>query len=581
MKLNVKPYRSNSYPTGGVFVRGAALKHWVQAIQELGLSPETVNIYPLPGSTANSVWGCLLELPANAGRIDTGKHIFCQVAAGLVFLPPFAVLNPVMTQEELHKLLKGERYAFHPETGWVLLPQPLDIGKHLLLPPPIAAEIRQPAKPVFVPVQVKSFQVRQPEPEQVLEAMDKNLFPEKQDLADKPLSIVEKIKLSLLRSLFMPSGKEKKYSTAGGTERKPWLEKLAGFLPGSKALDALADKLQQHFEDLEKRNQKMMDKLLDMFKNNPDEALKYAIPVDEGGTGRGGHEAAFDLSKRWGDFSLFGNTRAGSGSAVLGDSHMRRLVNQYTETAEALKKRKEYEKAAFVYLKLLKNPQQAAKALEEGNLYGEAAAIYLKHCKDVASAAACYERGRMTMQAIDLYKQLNEEEKVGDLYISINDKKNAFYHYGKVADRYEGAFQFVKASLLYKNKMANTEKAQQLLLQGWRAGSDANNCLGNYFANIPAELDVTKAIDTIYKDEVNAQNEAKFLLVIQQEHARNKAAEAITREIAYEIIARQAVENPGIVSELKAFNKADKHLIKDVLKYKQFRKTIRLPEKKG
>ncbi len=578
MKLSVQPYRNNSYPTGGVMVRGNAITGWLQAIQELGLTLETVKIYPLPGNTANSTWGCLLELPVNAAVKDTGKYSHCQLAGGLIFLPSFATLHPVMAQEELAKLLRGRRYAFHPETGWVLLETPLDISQHLLLQKPVEVTVRQPAKTIVVPMQVKSFQVKQPEPDKVLKSMDENLFPEQKELNDKPLGLVDKIKLSLLRALFSPSGDDKKYSASKGTTRKPWLEKLGNFL-GGKKLDALAEKMQQQYEDLEQRNQKSMDKLMDLFKNNPDEALKYAIPIDEEGTSRGGYEGAIDLSKRWGNFSLFGNTSNGSGGAVIGDSHLRRLINQYHDTATELKKRKEFEKAAFVYLKLLKNPHMAAKTLEEGGLYGEAAAIYLKHCKNMADAAACYERGRMTMQAIDLYKQLNQEEKVGDLYISINDKKNAYYHYGKVADGYEGNHQFVKAALLHKNKMANTEKAQQLLLQGWRTGADANNCLGNYFANIPAEQDLLKAIDTVYKDETNDRTEVHFLQVIQQEHARNEASEELTREIAYEIIARQALLNPEIVSELKGFNKTDKHLVKDVLKYKQLRKSIQLPGK--
>lgn len=579
MMLSVQPYRSNSYPNGGVFVRGNTITTWLQAIQQLELSLEMVNIYPLPGGTANSTWGCLLELPANARKTTSGKHSFCQLAGGLVFLPPYAVLQPVMAQDELEKLLKGQRYAFHPETGWVLLEAPLNISQHLLLPQPGNTVVKQPAKTVAVPMQVKSFQVKQQEPDKVLQAMDENMFPEQKELADKPLNLVDKIKLGLLRALFSPSGDDKKYTASKGTARRPWLEKLGNFL-GGKKIDAWAGKLQQRYEDLEQRNQNTMDKLMDMFKNNPDEALKYAIPIDENGSSRGGYDGAFDLSRRWGNFSLFGNASSGSGSAILGDSHMRRLINQYHDTATELKKRKEFEKAAFVYLKLLKNPHMAAKTLEDGNLYGEAAAIYLKHCNNMGDAAACYERGRMTMQAIELYKQLKQEEKVGDLYISINDKKNAYHHYGLVADGYEGNQQYVKAALLHKNKMANTEKAQQLLLRGWRSGADAGNCLGNYFANIPAEKDLLNAIDTVYKDETDKQNELRFLWVIQQEYTRNKAAEVLTRDIAYEIIARQAQHNPDIATELKHFNKADKHLIKDILKYKQLRKSIQLPNKK-
>ncbi len=576
MELSIQPYRNNLYPIGGLFVRGNSLAGWLDAVAQLELPLEAVQIYPLPGAVANSIWGCLIQLPAGGRKLDAGKHSFCQLAENLLFMPVQSTLRPALGSDELAKILDGRSYAFHPETGWVLLEAPLDIQTHLQLPQPTAAEVRQPAKTVPVPMQVKSFQVHQPAPETMLEQMDKHLFPKRKELTDKPLGAAEKIKLFLLRSLFAPNSDDGKYSTAKGGKPNKFAEKMGRLLAG-KWMDRIVGKLQQQYENLEERNQKMMDKLLDMFKNNPDEALKYAMPVDENGTSRGGQEGAFDLSRRWSDFSLLGSRSiSSSGSAILGDSHLRRLINQYHSTADDLKKRKEYEKAAFVYLKLLKNPHLAAQTLEEGHLYGEAAAIYLTHCKDMKSAAACYERGRMTTLAIDLYKQLGQEEKVGDLYISINDRQNANYHYSNVADGYEQKQQYVKAAQLYKDKMAQTGKAQQLLLLGWRQGNDATACLENYFTNISAaeEKALVNAITTVYKDDTNAHNEVKFLQVIQNQHTKHTAAQDCTREIAYEIIARQATLNPEIVSELKAFNKADKNIVKDVLKYKQRRKEL-------
>jgi hypothetical protein len=60
--------------------------------------------------------------------------------------------------------------------------------------------------------------------------------------------------------------------------------------------------LQQDFEELERRNQKHLDRLMKLFKNNPLEALKYKIPLDNEGY-QEGRMGQLTLSKRWMDFS--------------------------------------------------------------------------------------------------------------------------------------------------------------------------------------------------------------------------------------------------------------------------------------
>jgi MoxR-vWA-beta-propeller ternary system domain bpX3 len=571
MELEIKPYHQNSYPIGGIWMRGHSIGEWLTNMEAIGLSLERVKVYPLPGNEANTTWGCLLELPVDSFPKDIGPHVYCQLANNLLFLPVNANIHPTVSALELQVLMGNKRHCYHPTIGWVQLPEPLDFSEHLILPTLQPTSLRQPAKSPYIPNQVKNFQVHQPPLEEVLEIMDDKLFPEKKTLEDKPLNLLEKVKLGLLRSLFAPKDDTGKYSSAAGGKRRKWLENISKLLVGKK-MDALAERLQNHYEDLEQRNQKIMDKLLDMFKNNPDEALKYAIPIDTDGTSRGGEQAA-NLSKLWGNFSLFNNNvRFGDGAATIGDSHLRSLINQYHDTATELKKKKEYTKAAFVYLKLLKNPHMAAESLAEGGLFAEAAAIYIKHCNNLQLAATCYERGHMTQQAIDVYKQLGQDEKVGDLYLSLNDKDSAYHYFDKVTTAYENAHQYVKAAVIHKEKMQDMKKAQQLLLTGWRQGSDASNCLYGYLNNIDNEAELVQTIANLYKDETTAANQVKFLGVLQNQYNRGPNAAECTRDIAYEIIAQQAVANPDIVSELKHFNKTDKNLIKDVLKYKQVRR---------
>ncbi|OFY83691.1 MAG: hypothetical protein A3F72_12820 [Bacteroidetes bacterium RIFCSPLOWO2_12_FULL_35_15] len=312
---------------------------------------------------------------------------------------------------------------------------------------------------------------------------------------------------------------------------------------------------------------------MDMFKNNPEEALKYAIPLDDIGSTRGGNKSQLDLLKRWFDFSLLGNnSRSSSGSINLGD-HYYELQKQYNATAQELIKQKDYHKAAFIYMKLLKNNLMAAQTLESGNHFQEAATIYLKHAGNKNKAAECYEKGNMTNEAIEIYKELNENEKVGDLYLTIRKRKEADLYFEKVVTNYKSKNQYVKASLIYKNKMNNEQGGQSLLLEGWRSFKDPSNCLNNYFSNIRDIKILKREIETIYANDLNRQNSETFLQVIRHEYNKNNELSDSIREMAYEIVAAQIPKNPSIVSELKEFNLKDKELMKDTIRFKVNRKT--------
>jgi hypothetical protein len=230
-------------------------------------------------------------------------------------------------------------------------------------------------------------------------------------------------------------------------------------------------------------------------------------------------------------------------------------------------KRNEFQKAAFIYLKLLKNHEKAAEALEAGKYHQEAAAIYLQKGNKLR-AAACYEKGNMTLEAIALYKDLNDNEKVGDLYMTIANRQAAMIHYKMVVDEYKSKDQYIKASLLCMNKMNDVNVAQSLLLEGWTKNKDAVNCLGSYFSNIDDNDHLHEAIQHIYKNEVTSNNREHFLRVIQSVYRKNDSQKEFLREMAYEIVAVELTRNPSIATELSNFNPNNKELMKDVLRFK-------------
>lgn len=568
MELKIKPSPGNELPLRGVFIRDSQAAICIKEIQLLQLAMNDITIYPVPGKTPDSIGGYLIVSKNNFNGAAAGKHEMYQMVSPNLYIPERSALHPPLIAAEIKKLFSSSIHIIHPEFGLAELNEELSIAA-LLVPPTIRSYyVTRPQSAVFIPKQIKSFQIKPVSPDEILKNLEENVFPKKETRKDKPLNLLEKGKLGLYKLLFT-----KKKNT---TTDKPFTIEKTGL--GAKLFSAigsllkndnqLAENLQQDYEDLENRNQKEIDKLMDLFRTNPEEALKYAIPLDENGSNRGGTKQTFSLSKRWFDFSLLGNNaNSGGGSVDLGD-HYHDLQKQYNATAQAFIDKKEYHQAAFIYMKLLKKHHMAAQTLETGNFYQEAATIYLKHLNNKHKAAECYEKGNMLKEAIDLYSELQENEKVGDLYVSINKRKDADIYFEKVVDNYKSKNQYVKASLIYKNKMNNELAGQSLLMEGWKNNKDASNCLNNYFANIRDIKLLKHEINTVYKHNLTPQNSTAFLQVIRYEYdKKNELSESI-KEMAYEVIAANINSNPSIVSELKSFNKNDRELLKDTLRFK-------------
>jgi len=566
MELEIKPYSKNLFPIAGILVKGPSVAYWLKEIQDLNLALTEIRTYPIPGVQPNSVWGCLLITQPEKTKMK--RHQYCQLIFETLFIPEKALLFPAVSEEELKKLFYTGLHIMHPDFGLVALEEEIKWAEVLSAPVSRPASALTPADTILMPTTIKCFQVAPAPIEDTLKKLEAEIFPQQEILEQKPLNLWEKAKLSVLQQLFSIGTPEEK---SGHSSHWP-----GSFLSGITGLKGLfsskepgwVKNLQETYEELEKRNQKEVDKLLDLLKTNPLEALKYALPLDNEGLSRGGNLSQYQLSQRWPDFSLFGRGRSGgSGSANIGD-HYQRLRDQYLLSAHDLIQQQDYQEAAFIYFKLLKDYSLAAQTLEAGKFYAEAASIYLKYGHNKPKAAECYEKGNMTKEAIELYKELNENEKVGDLYFSIQDRAEAEVYFAKVIADYKTRNQYVKAALIFRNKMNNPLGGQSMLLEGWRANQDATNCLNNYFANIADSENLGQEIESIYAREVTNSNREAFLQVIRHEYEGSQELAERVRNIAYEIIAAQIPVNAAVVSELRFFNKPDNELVKDTIRFK-------------
>jgi len=574
MLLELIPTNQNNFPLGGLLIRGASATSWLNELQQVGVELEKLTIYPLPGNTANSTWGCFVQLDSEQ-LLHLSNLPRCQKVTDQFYLAEYATFHPQLSEEELNELFPTP-HLFHPEIGLVELPEPLQWKKHVTLASDSFPSTMAPVPGVFIPKSISRFLLKQLPPEDLLQELEQQLFPNKKKTSDAPLTFWEKVKLNLLRPFFKGGNTAKSGSQPNEKDQqkppgriqqafKKWWRQLTG-----KSAQQFLEKIQENYEDLEHRNNKQVDKLVDMFKKDLDEALLYAIPLDDSSAGRGSSSGQLDLVRS--QWSLFNNSPSSGGSVSLGGDKYLQLREQYVQAAQKCLQEGAHEKAAFIYLKLLKDYNNAAMALIEGGKYNEAASIYLKNLQDKKKAAQCYEKGNLTEQAIQLYQELEDYEKAGDLYLHLNDKESADKQYDITANRYKNNHQYLKAALVYRNKMGTPERGQEILMQGWELNQDAYNCLNNYLENIDDKEMRVQALRSVFETDIPDSKLKDFMAVVQLEYKKDKDLQDSAREIAYQLVAENIARDESWASELQLFNRADKQLVKDTIRYKQFRR---------
>src|SRR5688500_14249209 len=206
MLLRIKPAEKTRFPLKGILVKGGSPSGWIIEIQQIGLSLSDITVYPLAGSVANTIWGCLVMFDMEKIKIEPGKNTCCQLVHQLLLIPERSNIFPSLSPEELEKLLQNKLHIYHPEFGLALLETPVNWHEALRLPENQLPTIRKPANGVFVPGKIKSLQVIALAPEKVLSGLEEKHFPDREKFENKPLNLFEKGKLFLYRQLFTKNG---------------------------------------------------------------------------------------------------------------------------------------------------------------------------------------------------------------------------------------------------------------------------------------------------------------------------------------------------------------------------------------
>lgn len=574
MEIKLRNTYRNQFPEVGFFIQGAKVDSWLDALLALDLDPMTIQVYAIPSREANVIWGCLVLadeplMPKNLLQYSKALLLSKQ----LVILE-YSEVFPKLTIEDMANLFNSDKYVLHPDFDLFKLEDPIDFGDFLIVKDFVDVTSFRPLNDEIISEEIKTFRLEATPADRIEESLDQ--IPKKEKLPQEPLTIGERLRLAFYKQFL----KIEKTNDGEQITFKPLgtqLEKLAKQV-GLKD-EEVKDQIIEEFKNLNDRNKKEVDKLLDILEKNPEDALRYAIPLDEHGYIRGKNDGAFRMQDRGSDFSLFGNKSWGGGfggSVDLGDDYFR-LQEQYRKSAEALMAKGQFEKAAFIYLKLLKDYLGAANCLKEGRLYEKAAHVYLKFLKNELEAAACFEEGRIYDKAIELYKKSKKYEKVGDLYVELGDRKSANDSYSIVINDYMSKSKYLKASLVSKNKLRDFQKANEILLKGWREEVDQFNCINNYLNNLNDDDEIWSQINYFKNHEVNARNETVFLRALKFEHNKENNYKLEIRDMAYSMISDMLERGVVSANELLSFNKQDTRLRSDTVRF-QLRKNKRMKE---
>lgn len=578
LKLNINS--KNTYPKGGILIKSASAEVWLREVQNLGLTLDAVKIFPVPAIRANELFGCLIVFNQEKSKIDElGKNNFCQLVENKLFISECTSITPELTQEEWHSLFSEEYHLLHPEIGLAELKEEVIWTDLIQFPISKEIEITAPSKTVAVPHFITSMRI-EVDQEKILEGIENPVSEEE---------MIEKLPFDMKK--LMNGNNREMDKFLAYLEKNPEkamklgipLDTLGTGRGGYGGSFSFNNGIDSPF------NFTWIGRFFDNLssgENNGAGFFRYGFVLLFVVLARGckGSElksglpsilvfigivvfVIFMISLWAGSQSGFSGF-SGGGSFLVDSNRFNTLQSRYEKLAEDYIARGEYEKASHIYLKLLKNYHKAATVLENGKLYREAGAVYLKYLKNKTKAAECYEKGHAYNEAIALYKELNQSEKVGDLYLILGKKSKANNYFKIVIEEYTSNFQYVKASLVYKNKIEDITEAQELLLKGWKTNKDAGKCLNNYFANCESAEELSLAITTIYKEEISEINAPVFLHLLKHEFTKYGELEETIKNIAYEIVADRVNKKPEIVSELIYFNKKNKSIIKDVMYYK-------------
>lgn len=503
----------------GWFVAGCNIGEWLRVLDRLG-EREKYRLYLVPKSLRDASIDGLLCIPLDVRNTDLPNGCVSLMAVelkliasgvdGELWIPRNGILTPRMKPDRYLNAISsqpGRVSLWLPNNGlivfekedrtdpseWISTPKKqngmphafrtrhrrLRLSKVLTATANVrfdiatASQWRSPPEGVAIPERFQGIRLLTP-------PQLENLFEEERDaIGGEPLSSNSK------DSPFQDSGLGSAISdwTNG---MKQWFlkqffeDKKSASNPNTNSsshgsLGAMGSISEQLFQwlskSLEGKRNEQLEKLMELMKNDPDQALKYAIPLADGmdGLHRGLARPSSTLSSHGTNFSL----RGGSGPADFWNIQagmQQRLRAAYLAQANREITLGRFRRAAYIYAHLLGDLSTSASILEKGKHYVEAAVLYGDKLKRPRDQARCLELASQFREAANVYEQMGELLLAGDAWKKEGDESKALALYERKIEALLKTSHTIDAAILIDTKLNDRNRAKELLWQQWPGG---------------------------------------------------------------------------------------------------------------
>lgn len=472
--------------TSAYLIPGRGARTWLEEIIRWGLRMSELRLYVLGVSLRDRrPIGVLVVGPAGATAATSGRVLPYGCLAGRLYLPADSELYPPVTAHELQAQLPGHLYVLHPSAGLLGFEEGDALGvADLLAAAPTAAETWDHARSGVVAGQrLRSVSVAQPPDLAVIMTEGRD------DISTEPTEAAP-------ASDADPAGGAVGNAARGLAYGAVWaigslaagLGAIGRFLTGAagEGSGGLAEWARQKLWAISERMQaarhRELSRLMHLMETDPDQGLRYALPLADSAAHRGVAPPGSRLRWRRNDFSL---RRLGGGDAAdfwdVPWDYQERLRQKYHEAARREVALGRHRRAAYIYAELLGDLHAAANVLRQGGHCREAAVLYKEHLMNPTQAAECLEEGGLLIEAVAIYEELERFEKAGDLYTTLGRHDGAEAAYRREVARLTAGNDLLAAAKLLEEKIARPDEALVVLAAGWPAARQAAECLTAQF----------------------------------------------------------------------------------------------------
>ncbi|QDU59380.1 hypothetical protein Pan216_02080 [Planctomycetes bacterium Pan216] len=567
-----------------LYLPGNDLRGWLEELTSWDVAQSSLKLLVVPRSARERTpAGLLAVLPEEAiSAVGVGRGVPFGLVAGQLYLPTTARFDPAVSDDELTTQLGGDRvFVWHPTLGLTAFEENDRLGVADLLsweaPQRDSWGCAMPGERL-APRIVSLGPAFSLTIETLLRDGQDDIGTKSDALDELPPHPEEPNPTSSFPASRHVSRAVAKL-TVWVTQRLPakpsdptWVNRLEEW-----ALRYLARSSPGINDDRDRE----IFRLLKMLEENPDEGLRYALPLT-GDAHRGIATPRRELQRREVDFNL--SRLGGGGPANFWDVDANvqyRLQARYRELANREMRIGRHRRAAYIFAELLGDDDAAARALVDGGHWREAATLYEKRLKLPLKAAGCLEQGQLWTEAAALYETHGEHERAGDLYAKLDQFDRARTQYRLAVEKHRERHDRLGAAELLLGKLASPDEGLAELRGGWPESDRARHCLNKLFDHLGRLGRHEEASETVttLRSQSLPQDQAVDAVAVLAQHARSYPNPAVQRFASDTAVVMSSALLPEaspnrqrkLLKSIAALAPEDRLLLRDCERYERER----------